>query len=100
LVSTFTSIPAVGRELFPWLPVKQLGTIQYNTVSKLPKVNAPLLIMHSKSDSLIGFHHGQTLFAAAHEPKMFWEVTGDHNDTLTAGPGRCEEGLKRFLDSL
>ena len=100
LLSTFTSVPAIGLELFPWLPVKLLGTIQYNTAGKLPRINAPLLIMHSKSDSLIGFHHGQTLFEAAHEPKMFWEVTGDHNDTLRAGLGRCQEGLKRFLDSL
>ena len=38
LQSTFTSIPDMGAELFPWLPVRWLGTIRYDTRSKLPRL--------------------------------------------------------------
>jgi hypothetical protein len=97
LVSTFQSIPAVGAELFPWLPMKFLCTIRYSTISKLPRLTIPVLIMHSHADSLIGYHHAERLFAVANQPKMLWEVYGDHNDTLVAGAERCQEGVRRFL---
>ena len=36
-------------------------------------------------------------FAAAREPKMFWELEGDHNHTLEASRIRYRDGLERFL---
>jgi len=71
LQSTFTSIADVGSELFPWLPVRWANSIQYNTHSKLPGIKIPVLVMHSRDDRLIRYHHGQKNFAAANEPKMF-----------------------------
>src|SRR6185295_707516 len=82
LQSTFTSVPDVGAELFPWLPVRWISTIKYDTRSKLPRLKMPVLVMHSRSDSLISFAHGEKNFAVANEPKMFWELQGDHNDFL------------------
>ena len=83
LQSTFTSIPDIGAELFPWLPVRLLCRIKYDTASKLPRVKAPVLVMHSRGDSLIPFHHSQRNFALANEPKLFCELSGNHNDPLT-----------------
>ena len=97
LQSTFTSVPDVGAEIFPWLPVRLLGTIQYNVRGKLPRLHIPVMIMHSPADTLIRFSHGQKNFAAANEPKVFWELAGDHNDTLLAGEQNYIEGLRRFL---
>ena len=83
LQSTFTCIPDIGAELFPWLPVHWLCRIKYDTVSKLPQVQAPVLVMHSRGDRLISFQHSQRNFAAANQPKLFCELLGDHNDPLT-----------------
>jgi pimeloyl-ACP methyl ester carboxylesterase len=80
LQSTFTSIPDLGRELFPWLPVRLINTIRYDTHAKLPRLKVPVLVMHSRTDDLIGFHHARNNFAAANEPKMFCELRGGHND--------------------
>lgn len=82
LQSTFTSIPDIGAELFPWLPVRALARIRYETCRKLPRINAPVLIMHSRADDLIGFRHCQANFAAANQPKLLWEIQGSHNDPL------------------
>jgi fermentation-respiration switch protein FrsA (DUF1100 family) len=96
LQSTFTSIPDMGAELFPWLPVRWLGTIRYDTHSKLPRLKVPVLVMHSPADELVGFHHGQRNFAAANEPKLFWELRGDHNNPL-ADTKHFIAGMEKFL---
>ena len=96
LQSTFTSITDIGAELFPWLPVRWLGTIRYDTHSKLPRLHVPVLVMHSPTDELIRFHHGQSNFAAANEPKLFWELKGEHNDPL-ADTQHFIAGMEKFL---
>lgn len=100
LQSTFTSITDVGAELFPWLPVRWLNRIKYDTQSKLPRVKVPVLFMHSRADSLIGFQHAERNFAAANEPKLLWEIGGDHNDFLERDRARYIQGLDRFLSLL
>src|SRR6201999_797444 len=71
LQSTFTSLPDIGAELYPWLPVRAIGRIKYDTQSKLPQLKIPVLVMHSREDGLIGFRHSERNFAAAKEPKFF-----------------------------
>jgi fermentation-respiration switch protein FrsA (DUF1100 family) len=100
LQSTYTSITDLGAELFPWLPVRWLGTIKYDTRSKLPRIHVPVLVMHSRADSLIGFHHAERNFAAASEPRMMWEIGGDHNRFLEGDRVRYIEGLNKFLSLL
>ncbi len=96
LQSTFTSIPDMGAELFPWLPVRWLAKIRYDTRGKLPRLHIPVLVMHSPADELVRFHHGKANFAAANEPKLFWELSGDHNNPL-ADTRQFISGLEKFL---
>ncbi len=96
LQSTFTSLPELGAELFPWLPVRWLSTIQYRTLSKLPRLHVPVVVMHSRQDELIGFHHAERNFAAAPEPKLFCELKGGHNHPL-ADRDRYIAGIESFL---
>lgn len=39
----------------------------------------PLLIVHSKDDSIVYFHHGQALYNAALPPKFFLPLEGDNH---------------------
>jgi len=97
LQSTYTSITELGAELFPWLPVRWISTIKYDTRSRLPRIEVPLLVMHSRADGLIGFTHAEKNFAVSNEPKMFWEIAGDHNQFLEGDRSRYLEGLNKFL---
>ena len=45
----------------------------------MPLIRAPLLVIHSREDTLIPFKHGQAIFDAAREPKTFLEIRGDHD---------------------
>jgi fermentation-respiration switch protein FrsA (DUF1100 family) len=96
LQSSFTSTPDLGKELFPWLPVHALAQYRYETIRKLPKLNTPLLVLHSRADSIIPFPHGERNFAAANEPKLFVELQGDHNDPVER-EAAFTAGLERFL---
>jgi uncharacterized protein len=96
LQSSFTSIPDVGADLFPWLPVRWLATIFYDSRSKLGKVKVPVMVMHSRSDRLVGFHHAQANYASANEPKLLWELAGDHNDSLSDRQ-KFVDGVEKFL---
>jgi uncharacterized protein len=99
LQSTFTSMTDVGAEVFPWLPVRLISTIKYNTRAKLPKLRVPVLILHSRQDDLIAFHHAEENFAAAHEPKFLREITGGHNDALGSSRPAMLAAIREFLQN-
>ncbi|MBM3880065.1 MAG: alpha/beta hydrolase [Verrucomicrobia bacterium] len=100
LQSTFTSVPDLGAELFPFLPVRTLSRIGYDTRAKLPRLALPVLVMHSRSDTLVPYAHAERNFAAAREPKLFWELAGDHNEPLAADRAKFLAGLERFWQML
>lgn len=97
LQSTFTSIPDIGAELFPWLPVRWLASIHYDTCAKLPRIHVPVLVMHSRADTLIPFAHAERNFAVANEPKLFHEIAGNHNDFLEADRDKFIAGFQALL---
>lgn len=97
LQSTFTSIPDAGAEIFPWLPVRWLAKIRYDVHSKLPNITAPVMVMHSRSDTLVRYHHAERNYTVARQPKMLWEIKGDHNDALMDEENFLR-GLRKFLE--
>ena len=97
LQSTFTSITDLGVEIYPWLPVRWLSTIHFNTRSKLPGVLCPVVILHSRGDKTIPFAHAEQNYAAAGEPKLLHELRGDHNGAITADRARFVDGVEKFL---
>ena len=100
LHSTFTNIPDIGAELFPFLPVRWLATIHYDNVAKLPRLKVPVLILHSRDDTLIPFRHAERNLAAANEPRQLAEIAGDHNDAWETDARVIVTALDRFLGRL
>ncbi len=97
LESTFTSVPDLGAELFPFLPIRRIARVHYDTRALLPRVAAPVLIVHSPQDEVIPFHHGRRLWEVAPEPKEFLEISGTHNEGFVTSGRRYLEGLEGFL---
>jgi len=101
LVSPFTSISDMAGRAFPWLPVSSLVKGHYDTLSLIPKVGSPVLVLHGEDDELVPFSHGVRLFRAAQEPKAFQALTQTgHNDTFQAGGEVYWVAIKGFLDRL
>lgn len=80
--STFTSVPDLAAELYPFLPVRWLSRFRYDTRERLARVSAPVFVAHSPDDELIPFRHGQALHASAREPKTFLALAGGHNEAF------------------
>ena len=95
LEAPFPSAKAVAATVLPLLgPLVVSGL---NIAEKIPKVQAPVLIIHGTRDQVIDYKLGQQVFEAASEPKQFWSVEGaQHSDIVyTAGPEYIER-LREF----
>jgi hypothetical protein len=99
--SSFTSAAAMAGKMFPYLPVGLICKFDYNTEERLRNVTCPVVIASSIDDEMIPFSHGQKLFEAASEPKMFVEMRGGHNsgglDIDSAYQSRLAEFLAEHL---
>ena len=78
--SSFTSVPDIARELYPWLPVRWLTRLSHATIDYVRDVRCPVLVAHSRDDEIIPFHHGETIFASANEPRTLLTLRGTHNE--------------------
>ena len=92
LQAPYGSILDVARtRVNPQLPANLLQT-KFDNKAKIKDVDAPVLVIHGKSDETIPFEQGKILFELANEPKDFLVYEGDHN-TLNRQP---ETQLKVF----
>jgi fermentation-respiration switch protein FrsA (DUF1100 family) len=69
---------------------------RWDSLSKIPRVRAPLLVLHGDADEVVPIAQGRELFAAARTSKVFVGVKGArHNDVSEAR--EYWEGWKGFL---
>lgn len=97
LASTFTSVPDMGADLYPLLPIRLLARIRYDTLARLPQIACPLLVIHSRNDDIIPYTHGHRLFEAAGQPKQFLETEGGHNEGFVFERDAWIRRLDQFL---
>jgi fermentation-respiration switch protein FrsA (DUF1100 family) len=99
LASTFTSVPDLGAQVYPWLPVRLLSRTDYGNLERIRQIAVPVLIAHSREDDIIPFSHGEALFAAANPPKRFLELHGGHNDGFVFTRDEWVREVGAFLGS-
>jgi len=97
LESGFTSTADMGRHYYPFLPVKWLTRIKYDSLTRIGSVRCPILFVHSPGDDIVPYALGRKLYAAANEPKSFLEITGGHNEGFLVSGKSYVEGLDNFL---
>ncbi|MEZ4455708.1 MAG: alpha/beta hydrolase [Gemmatimonadales bacterium] len=98
LEGTFTSVPAVGSERYPFLPIDALASNRFDNAAKIGRLAMPLLILHARADGTIPFPHGERLFAAAPEPKRLVPLGGDHDSAWEADHDRYMEAFAGFVN--
>lgn len=93
----FTSTVDMGKEVFPFLPVKWMVTHKYDTLGKIAGLKAPVLFLHSPQDDIVPFRMAQELFEAAQEPKELFRLQGDHNSGFLESGRAYPEAVQTFL---
>ena len=96
--SGFTSVPDLGKNIYPWLPVKLISKFHYATIDKIRTVRCPKLIIHSRKDDIVPFEHGRAIYEKAALPKEFLEIRGGHNDGFLLSGRIYTEGIEGFLE--
>ena len=99
LASAFTSVPDMGAQLYPYLPIRRLSRFEYNTLEHLKDVTCPVFVAHSPQDEIVPFRQGQALYEAAHNPKQFVELQGGHNEGFIYTREDWASALGKFIDA-
>ena len=74
---------------------------KFENIEKLPVVKCPVLVLHGTEDEMIPLWHGESLFAAAREPKMKLFVPGaTHGGVVDTARDEYWTVLRRFAESL
>ncbi len=96
--SSITSVKDMARRMFRVPLLEYIPKSQFNSLAKIRRARAPILIVHGTRDETVPFSMGERLFAAAPEPKFFFPVEGaGHNDVVEAGGEELLDHLKSFL---
>lgn len=81
LQAPYTSVAARAAEIYYYVPVRLLIKDSYNSLAKIARVKAPLLLFHGHLDQTIPIAHAKTLFATAASKKEAVYFSGNaHND--------------------
>jgi fermentation-respiration switch protein FrsA (DUF1100 family) len=98
LEATLTSAKDFAAVHYSFLPVRYLLKSEFNSIDKIPGIHIPLLIIHGTQDGIVPIRLGKELFAAANEPKEFYEISNaDHNDTYFVGGARYFNCVRDFV---
>jgi fermentation-respiration switch protein FrsA (DUF1100 family) len=100
LETPMTSIPAMARVVYPWLPVSFLARTKFDSLAKMRGIQSPLMVVQAQQDDVIPPWMSRKLFDAANEPKQWVSLAGGHNDFDEVSRQRYEEAWRTFLASL
>jgi uncharacterized protein len=87
LQSAFTSVRDMARVHYPFVP-RALVPDAYPSLRIIPRLQAPLLVLHGARDAIVPLMHGEALFDAAPEPKRLEVLTSAAHNDLIARAGR------------
>lgn len=86
LEAPYTTIPDVAAGIYPFAPVHLLARDRFDSIAKISRIGAPLLVLHGERDRVVPIDLGRRLFEAAVSPKrgVFLPQPG-HNDLYDWG---------------
>lgn len=95
-------VPSASRaagKIFWFLPgLSLLVGSQFDTISKLRQVTAPILVVQCTHDPVLPFQFGQEVYNAAPSPKRFLRIDGEcHEESSLIAPEQYRSTLTEFL---
>ena len=102
LESGFTSIREMAESSGSPLPIPIVLTLfeaRYDSISKIGRVESPVMVLHGDRDDTVPYWMAEKLYTAANEPKTLYPIRGaSHNDTVYVGGEGYFEVLKDFIE--
>jgi fermentation-respiration switch protein FrsA (DUF1100 family) len=98
LESAFASVRAMANAVLPG--AGYLFRTRWDSLAKIPRLAAPLLILHSDADEVIPYAQGRALFEAAPPPKTFFTIPGARHYDMDVRWSPYWAAWRAFLDGL
>ncbi|MBD0340723.1 MAG: alpha/beta fold hydrolase, partial [Microcoleus sp. Co-bin12] len=100
---SFTSTRAMvdfQKGLFWLFPIDWLLTQRFDSLSKVDRLQMPVLFIHGTADNVVPVEMSKKLFDAAPEPKQLYIVPdGGHNNVAQIGGAEYLQIVSQFLGS-
>jgi len=96
LDAPYTSIADVAASRYPYMPVRMLLRNPFDTLSRIPGLKMPLLVMRTLQDKTVPPSESLAVFNAAPEPKQIWTTQQGSHSTLIENGGLAV--LDRFIE--
>ncbi|MDF1554123.1 MAG: alpha/beta hydrolase [Deferrisomatales bacterium] len=99
LRSPFTSLVAVGRVHYPFLPVAALLRDRYSSLVRVARVRCPLLVLAGGRDEIVPTAQSRELYAAATVADRRWVSypEADHNSRRFLDDPEMVEEVAKFV---
>lgn len=91
------SLVNIGEQKYPFFPIRLIMRNQFESISRIDRVRAPKLFLHSPEDAVIPISEGRRLFNAAQGDKTFVEVHGGHVNPTTVDTEHFYGAIRTFL---
>ncbi|MDA9789434.1 alpha/beta hydrolase [Amylibacter sp.] len=99
LEAPFTSLKTLAPEAMPYFPTSLGLNDTWDSLSNMPEITAPLLVLHGTTDTVVPYEHGQEIFAAAaSKQKTFHSVDGLGHGGHWSVSG--QKTIYKFIDEL
>ncbi|HEU4995838.1 MAG TPA: alpha/beta fold hydrolase [Gemmatimonadaceae bacterium] len=79
----FTSLPDVGAERYPWIPVHLVMRNRFDNLRRAARLVSPWTVFHGRRDTDVPFSQGRALAAAAHGAR-FVPLSANHAEGVLA----------------
>jgi pimeloyl-ACP methyl ester carboxylesterase len=99
LVSPYDSVESVAKGIYPWLPIGLMLKHRFDSLSRAPGIQAPLLCLVASNDRVIRRQHSERLYAAWGGAKQWREIGPADHDSI-AGESGYWRAIAEFLQGL
>lgn len=99
--SSFTSLPDMSGRVLKIPGARFLTAYDFDSIHKIGKIEAPLLVIHGANDELVPVEMGRQLYeagAAARWRSLHLVEAADHNSTFAYGGPGYRQAWRTFLD--
>jgi alpha-beta hydrolase superfamily lysophospholipase len=80
LFGAFTSIADAAADRYPLLPVRYFTSVRFDSLARIGQVHVPVIVVHSRADTVIPYSHALRLYAAAGDPKRLVSLDAPADD--------------------
>jgi pimeloyl-ACP methyl ester carboxylesterase len=86
LVSPYDSVESVAKGIYPYLPIGLMLKHRFDSLSRAPQINAPLLCLVASDDRVIPRPHSERLYKAWVGGKQWREISPSGHDSIAGNP--------------